>query len=86
MNNILHNSVLPEIEFIYVERYYNLRAGDVFVVPFPRTNTVKANFYYQMIILWNELPPRIRTIHNVGSLNNVTCFKREFKQYLLDNM
>ena len=84
MYNILHNNVLPEIRFYPKRNNYKLRQEDEFVVPFPRTNIVKCNFYYQMILIWNSLPNNIKTRDNNDSGNNIGHFRMVYKKYLLE--
>ena len=77
MYKILHYEVLPEIVFKKVVRVHDLRSRDEFKVPFPRTNVLKANYYYQMCIIWNSLPANLKTLDNADS------FKKGCKTYFL---
>ena len=59
--------------------YYNLRHTQELRVPFPRTNTIKSHYLYQMTVLWNDLPFRVRNSCNKRS------FKLRLKQHLIDH-
>ena len=47
-------------------------------VPFPRVDSIKFNFEYQFITIWNSLPIDIR------QSNSISIFKKSLTQYYLD--
>ena len=56
----------------------NCETGE-FRVPFPRINSSKFNFRYQMPKLWNELPQEIKDISNFSK------FKKALRTDLLNS-
>ena len=60
------------------EHHYDIRHQNDFDIPFPHVRSVKYNFLYQGIELWNELPA------NLKGLPNSRCFKSSYKEYLLN--
>ena len=49
------------------------RSDIVYSVPFPRVNTVKVNFIYNAVKIWNELPSELRNSNSsVGLKNQLT--------------
>ena len=71
-------SIRNSIDLAYPDHNYPTRASHLFNVPFPRVLTIRMNFQYQFINIWNNLPNRIKNIESIGS------FKRELKKYFLD--
>ena len=75
----LNNRYLqPLINIENVEHQYSTRLTGSLRVPFPRIDSVKFNFEYQSVHIWNSIPNQIK---NVTSLN---IFKKNYKKYLID--
>ena len=75
----LNNRYLqPLINIENVEHDYSTRSNGSLRIPFPRVDSVKINFEYQSLKLWNSIPNEIK---NVSSLN---IFKKNYKKYLID--
>ena len=53
------------------------RSRNNLIPPFPRTNSIKINYNYQLNIIWNSLP---ECIQNENSLRK---FKTSLKNYLI---
>ena len=47
-------------------------------LPFTRLNKCQKSFLYKGINFWNELPPRIRNVHE-----DLNSFKKQLKEHLL---
>ena len=76
MKNFNYFPLMSE-SFVENQPSYNTRNPDTLNVPFPRTNTIKINFLYQIPIHWNNLDG---TIRNAASLNS---FKNKLKKQLI---
>ena len=57
-------------------RTRNNELGDL-SIPTPRTETVKANYSYQIPVLWNELP------HEVRIIQPITAFRYNIKKHFI---
>ena len=82
MYNIKHNEYFTDIVFYTRDNRYNFRFPEQYLVPVPKTNVLKAGYYYQMCNIWNELPVFLREANNEMNINNVSLFRNQLKQYL----
>ena len=76
--NILNNNYLPSIKFHEFDSGYCTRNQTEFRASIPRTNVIKMHFEYQMPIIWNTVPLKIRR------LDSAQKFKTSYKTYLLN--
>ena len=79
MYKIMHD-LAPEYmkeNFVTKENKYNFRTAGLLALPKPRTNNCKRTFLYRAIVLYNELPLRIR---QSGTLKE---FNRQINEYLV---
>ena len=61
--------ILVQLLNLQNEQKYNVRNHNTFSVPFPRViNTIKVNFIYNAVKVWNELSPDIRSITSFQKL------------------
>ena len=76
---IKNNNFFPEIahEFTQHEVPYNIRSNNI-NEPFPRVNTIRINYNYQIPHNWNNLNQNIKSCENLGR------FKSTLKEYLLN--
>ena len=75
--NIVNSDYLPALKFERKKYTHSHRTESQLVVPFPRTNVVKSNYYYQMPHIWNSLSNYLQ------SQKSVHKFKVAYKQQLL---
>ena len=73
--NFLLNELLP----LTNNCPYNIRNNNVFVTPFPRVNSIKLNFIFNAVKVWNELN------NNVRQSTSVHTLKTALKNELVDN-
>lgn len=52
--------IFDELMSLTNENHYNLRHQNSFVTPFPRVNTIKVNFIFNAVKIWNELTNDIK--------------------------
>ena len=62
----------------YPGHSYNTSSAQNIVLPFPRIETIRMNFIYQFINVWNCLPEFIKNSDSLGK------FKMKLMQYYLD--
>ena len=56
---------------------YATRSSHLYIEPFPRVSSIRINFKYQFINIWNNIPVHIK------SLTSNSRFKSSYKAYLL---
>ena len=70
--------IRPLIQIDYNEHdHFTRRRGEI-QVPFPRVESVKINFEYQFINIWNNIPDNIK---NAPSVN---VFKKRLNTFFID--
>ena len=57
---------------------YNTRGHDLILGPFPRVESIRYNFQYQFVKVYNEIP------ENIKRLETLERFKCELFRYYLD--
>ena len=57
---------------------YGTRGNGLYVVPFPRVESVRVNYKYQYITLWNNLP------NDIKDINTLPLFKKKLTEHLLE--
>ena len=67
MHTILSKSA-PE--YLHSTFTLNPRHADKFLIPTPRINLFKSSFHYSGSVLWNSLPPHLRSKTNQNTFRN----------------
>ena len=62
----------------FPEHNYDTRSGNNPRLPFPRIDTVKMNYNFQFVNLWNKIPDRIK------SSNSLKIFKNDLMNYFIE--
>ena len=79
---LIHRFYSADIESIFEpilnEHSHNTRRYQEYIVPFPRINTIKLNFKYQVYLQWNNLPVSIKNSKSLSS------FKSQLKAHYLN--
>ena len=68
-------------EFVQLETRghpQNTRNRNLLITPFPRVDTVRCSFRYQIINIWNGIP------ENLKSIPSRKLFKKNLTRYFLD--
>ena len=71
--------VRPLIQITNVEHGYPTRRRSEIQVPFPRVESVKINFEYQFIDIWNSIQDDVK---NAPSVN---VFKKRMNGYIFEH-
>ena len=66
------------LEIVYPNHTYGTRNIDKLILPLPRINSVRINFEYQFLKLWNEVPNYMKDI------TSLRRFKKEYFNYLIE--
>ena len=67
-------SIRRNLRLEHATHSYDTRTADNLVLPFPRVETIRINFQYQFINIWNSTPSAIKELPNF----------RSFKKTLID--
>ena len=54
----------------FPEHNYDTRSGDNPSLPFPRIDTVKMNYNFQFVYLWNKIPDQIKSVESINKFKN----------------
>ena len=68
-----------DLNLKHPDHSHSTRYRSNLVVPFPRVNTVKINYKYQFVKIWNNLPNELKCI------SSLRIFKRMLTSYILGN-
>ena len=69
--------ILERLQPVLTQNAYILRNNNLFVAPFPRVNTIKFNFIFNAVKVWNSLRDDIRQSRSLNILKSL--LKRELK-------
>jgi hypothetical protein len=72
------NFIFDKLITLLRDHNYLTRNRNSIKLPFPTVRTVKANFLYRMIDVWNQIPNDLKILASLKS------FKKMYKTYLLD--
>ena len=81
MHDILYGRLPSLSEFVQLETRghpQNTRNRNLLITPFPRVDTVRCSFRYQIINIWNGIP------ENLKSIPSRKLFKKNLTRYFLD--
>ena len=68
-----------DLELRYNTHHHGTRFNDTYRLPFPRTETIRFSFKYQLIKIWNSIPS------DITDEQSLTRFKKRFTEHLLSN-
>ena len=71
-------TVSENLRLRYPPHDHSTRNRNNLIPPFPRINTIKFNYEYQFITIWNNIPETIRDSRSVG------IFKQELRNYFIE--
>ena len=79
IKNLHYFENMAQVFNLSVETGHDLRRVNELSGPFPRVDTIKTNFIYQISHLWNALPNEIKDSDGLGT------FKNQLKEYFMLN-
>ena len=63
----------------YPSHSYETRSAHNLVLPFPRVETIRMNFKYQFVDIWNSEPAYLK------ELSSVRAFKKSLIKYFIES-
>ena len=72
-------TLYTDLDFSYPNHSYPTRNRNNFITPFPRVDSVRINFQYQFLEIWNELS------ESITSSRSLSIFKKSLTQYFLES-
>ena len=81
MYRVIEQRECPTVEacldLIYPSHEYNTRNSGNIVPPFPRVESMRSNFEFQFVAIWNSVPEYIKKSPNIRK------FKSAFRDFIL---
>ena len=70
-------TLLSSLDINTASHMYSTRHRDDLILPFPRVETLRINFKYQYVSIWNSVP------ENIKACGSLTRFKSLLIEYFL---
>ena len=67
------------LDLHFPDHDYSTRGSNTLVVPFPRVESIRINFKYQFVKVWNDVP------ENIKASESIAIFKNSLKQHFLNS-
>ena len=67
------------LDLHFPDHGYSTRGSNTLVVPFPRVESIKINFKYQFLKVWNDVPENIRASISLA------IFRNSLKQHFMNS-